>query len=106
MWNFDAENRLKGEGSWQNYVSMREDVVWPMPNLVLDEVATQFAVNLWMLHEMSNLQIPKGEYVLETIAGSILGRQLIYFARHWGIKTINLVRCSEQKGGIEGLGCR
>ncbi len=78
VWNFDAKNRLKREGSWQKYVSMREDVVWPVPDLVLNEVVTQFAVNPWMLHGMlTNLQVPKGEYVLETVAGLVLGRQII-----------------------------
>jgi NADPH:quinone reductase-like Zn-dependent oxidoreductase len=33
-----------------------------------------------------------------------LGRQLIKLAKHWGIKTINLVRRKEQKAELEALG--
>jgi NADPH:quinone reductase-like Zn-dependent oxidoreductase len=100
-----VENVEKGEGTWQDYVSVRADLVWVVPDSVSDVAAAQFVINPWTVHGMlSDLKIPKGEYVLQTAAGSTLGRQLIKLAKHWGIKTINLVRRKEQKAELIALG--
>jgi NADPH:quinone reductase-like Zn-dependent oxidoreductase len=53
---------------------------------------------------LTDLKVPKGEYVLQTAAGSVLGRYLIQLAKHWGIKTINIVRRAEQKEELKALG--
>ena len=45
-----------------------------------------------MLHESN---IPKGEYLLQTAATSVLARQMVDLAKHYGIKTINIVRRKE-----------
>ncbi len=100
-----VENLRKGEGTWQEYVAVRGDLVWVVPDSISDVAAAQFVINPWTLHGMlSDLQIPKGEYVLQTAAGSALGRQLIKLAKIWGIKTINLVRRKEQKEELKALG--
>nr|PNR32063.1 hypothetical protein PHYPA_026188 [Physcomitrium patens] len=102
---FFTEAGKKGEGSWQQYVSVREDLVWPVPDTISDETAAQFVINPWTVYGMlTDLQVPKGEYVLQTAAGSVLGRQVIQLAKHWGIKTINVVRRAEQKEELLGLG--
>jgi NADPH:quinone reductase-like Zn-dependent oxidoreductase len=96
---------VKGEGSWQEYVSVREEFVWPVPDTISDAAAAQFVINPWTVYGMlSDLQVPKGEYVLQTAAGSVLGRQVIQLAKHWGIKTINVVRRAEQKQELLDLG--
>ncbi|KAH8959048.1 hypothetical protein BDL97_06G060800 [Sphagnum fallax] len=95
----------KGEGTWQDYVSVRAELVWVVPDSISDVAAAQFVVNPWTVHGLlSDLKIPKGEYVLQTAAGSTLGRQLIKLAKHWGIKTINVVRRKEQKAELKALG--
>ncbi|KAH9559492.1 hypothetical protein CY35_06G062200 [Sphagnum magellanicum] len=100
-----VENVRKGEGTWQDYVSVRADLVWVVPDSISDVAAAQFVINPWTVHGMlSDLKIPKGEYVLQTAAGSALGRQLIKLAKHWGIKTINVVRRKEQKAELKALG--
>ncbi|KAL2653311.1 hypothetical protein R1flu_021439 [Riccia fluitans] len=53
---------------------------------------------------LRDIAVPKGQYLLQTAAGSVLGRQVIQLAKHKGIKTINLVRRSEQKAELEALG--
>ena len=45
-----------------------------------------------MLHESN---IPKGEYLLQTAATSVLARQMVDLAKHYGVKTINIVRRKE-----------
>ncbi|KAL2653313.1 hypothetical protein R1flu_021441 [Riccia fluitans] len=70
-----------------------------------DESAAQFVVNPWTTIGMfRDLQIPKGEYLIQTAAGSVIGRQVIQLAKHKGIKTINLVRRHEQIAELEALG--
>lgn len=94
-----------GSGSWQEYVSVREEMLTPVPNSISDEIAAQFVINPWTVYGMlKDLDVPKGEYILQTAAGSVLGRQVIQLAKHWGIKTINIVRRSEQKQELKLLG--
>jgi NADPH:quinone reductase-like Zn-dependent oxidoreductase len=79
--------------------------VWAVPDSISDEVAAQFVINPWTLYGMlTDLKVPKGEYLLQTAAGSVLGRQVIQLAKHWGIKTINVVRRVEQKEELKALG--
>ncbi len=93
------------EGSWQQYVCVKEELVWPVPDSISDEAAAQFVINPWTLYGMlTDLKVPKGEYVLQTAAGSVLGRQVMQLAKHWGIKTINVVRRGEQKEELKALG--
>lgn len=94
-----------GEGSWQEYVAVREDMLTAVPDSVSDEVAAQFVINPWTVYGMlKELAVPKGEYILQTAAGSVLGRQIIQLAKHWDIKTINIVRRAEQKEELKLLG--
>lgn len=88
----------QGNGSWQEYVSVAEDYVWPVPDSVSDESAAQIVINTWTAFGMvEDLKIPKGEYLLQTAAASVLGRYVIQLAKHYfGIKTINVVRRKEQ----------
>lgn len=39
--------------------------------------------------------VPKGEYLLQTAATSVLARQMVDLAKHYGINTINIVRRKE-----------
>jgi len=98
-------SRATGNGSYQKYVSLDAGWVWPVPDDMSDEVAAQFVINPFtsysLLHE---LQVPKGEYLLQSAAGSTIGKQLITLAKHYGIKTINIVRRSEQKAELKALG--
>jgi NADPH:quinone reductase-like Zn-dependent oxidoreductase len=41
------------------------------------------------------LAIPKGEWLLQSAAGSELGRMIIRLAKHDGIRTLNVVRRRE-----------
>ncbi len=47
---------------------------------------------------------PKEEYVLQTAANSVVGKQIIALARHWGVKTINVVRRESAVAELEALG--
>lgn len=70
-----------------------------MPPLV------QFLVNpVTVVGMLEELAVPAGEYLLQTAAGSVLGRQMIQVAKHRGIKTINVVRRQELVAELKALG--
>ena len=50
------------------------------------------------------LAVPKGQWLLQTAAGSVLGRLLIALAKRKGVKTINVVRRSAQREELLKLG--
>ena len=70
-----------------------------VPDGLADEVAAQFLVNpVTVVGMVEVLQIPKGEWLIQDGAGSVLGRQMIQYAKLKGLKTINVVRRQEQVG--------
>ncbi|CAM6126873.1 unnamed protein product [Calypogeia fissa] len=99
------QERESGNGSWQEYVTLKEDLVVPIPDSIADEVAAQFVINLWtVIGMLRDSAVPKGEYLIQTAAGSSLGRQVIKLAKHVGVKTINIVRRPDQKEELFALG--
>lgn len=67
-----------GNGSWQEYVVLKEDSVVPIPDAIPDEDAAQFVINPWtVIGMLKDQDVPKGEYLLQTAAGSVLGRYLL-----------------------------
>jgi trans-2-enoyl-CoA reductase len=102
---FTAEGSQTGNGSFQKYVAIDADFVWPVPDYLSDEVAAQFVINPWTSYSLlKDLQVPKGQYVVQSPAGSVLGKQVIALAKHDGIKTINIVRRAAQKAELKALG--
>lgn len=94
-----------GTGSFQKYICMDAKFVLPVPDDMADEVAAQLLVNpLTSYSILKDLQVPKGEYMIQSAAGSALGKQVITLAKHWGIKSINVVRRAEQKAELQALG--
>ncbi len=53
---------------------------------------------------VDDMAVPEGGWLLQTAAGSVLGRILIAIAKKRGIKTINVIRRSEQKQELLDLG--
>ncbi|CAK0743519.1 hypothetical protein CVIRNUC_001476 [Coccomyxa viridis] len=86
----------EGEGTWQQYVVVKVDNLFPVRSEVSNEDASQFFVNpctvVGMVHE---LQPPAGSWLLQNAANSVLGQEIITYAKHLGIKTINVVRQNE-----------
>jgi trans-2-enoyl-CoA reductase len=102
---FTSKGRQSGNGSFQKFVCIDADFVWPVPDYLSDEVAAQFVINPWTSYSLlKDLQVPKGEYVVQSAAGSTLGKQVILLAKHYGIKTINVVRRAEQRAELKALG--
>ena len=50
------------------------------------------------------LRVPGGAWLLQTAAGSTLGRMVIRLAQHRGFRTVNIVRRETQIGELKALG--
>ena len=92
-------------GTWQEFLIAPAAQILPVPDVVSDETAAQFVVNpltAWAMIE--ELKIEKGEWLLQTAAGSTLGRIILQLARERGFRTINIVRRREQAEELKRLG--
>lgn len=94
-----------GNGTWQQYMTIAADRFIPVPAGISDTDAAQIFVNATTVWGMlSDLAAPQGEYIVQTAAGSTLGRMLIAVAKKKGLKTINIVRRPEQVAELKALG--
>jgi NADPH2:quinone reductase len=87
-----------GGGSWQQQLVLSARHVVPVPDDIPDEQVASFFVNPATVIAMAShlLQVPAGAFLLQSAAGSSLGKMLIRYAKHQGFATINLVRRREQ----------
>jgi NADPH2:quinone reductase len=93
-------------GNWAEYAVIPARQARPIPADIPDEQAATFFVNpatvLAMVRHV--LEVPKGEWLLQSAAGSTLGKMIIRLGRHDGFKTVNVVRRSEAKEELSRLG--
>ena len=97
---------LGAQGTWQEYVLAPAAQVIPVPEGVSDQTAAQFVVNpltAWIM-TVEELALGPGEWLLQTAAGSTLGRVVLQLARLRGFRTINVVRRREQAEELKALG--
>jgi NADPH2:quinone reductase len=90
---------LNGKGgNWQEQVVLPARQVVPLADDVPDEQAASFFVNPATALVMTQkvLRVPAGAWLLQTAAGSALGRMVIRLGKHSGFRTINVVRRREQ----------
>ncbi len=93
-------------GNWQEWTVTKARQVVPVPDDLSDEQAASFFVNpataLAMTREV--LAVPPGEWLLQSAAGSALGKMVIRLGRKYDFKTVNVVRRREQVGELKALG--
>ncbi len=90
---------LNGEGgNWQEQVLVPARRAVPVPAELSDEQAATFFVNPASALVMTRhvLRVPPGAWLLQTAAGSVLGRMVLRLGKHFGFHTINVVRRREQ----------
>jgi NADPH:quinone reductase-like Zn-dependent oxidoreductase len=93
-------------GTWTEYVVAPAAGVLPYPDSLSDSIAAQFVVNpltAWAM-VVDELKVQPGEWLLQTAAGSTLGRLVLQIAKMRGFKTINVVRRREQAEELKALG--
>ena len=93
-------------GNWAEYAVVPVSDVFATPDGISDELAASFVINpataILMLRHV--LAVPRGEWLLQSAAGSELGRMIIRLAKHDGIRTLNIVRRREVAAELEDLG--
>ncbi|HEX8336818.1 MAG TPA: zinc-dependent alcohol dehydrogenase family protein [Pyrinomonadaceae bacterium] len=93
-------------GTWAEFVVAPAAQLIPVPDAVSDQTAAQFVVNpltAWIM-TVEELDAQPGEWLLQTAAGSTLGRVVLQIAKQHGFKTINVVRRREQVEELKALG--
>jgi NADPH:quinone reductase-like Zn-dependent oxidoreductase len=81
-------------GTWAEQIVMSADRAVPIPDAMSNQVAAQTLVNpvtAWALLN-DELTLSQNDWVLQTAAGSTLGRLIIQLARRRGLRTVNVVR--------------
>jgi NADPH:quinone reductase-like Zn-dependent oxidoreductase len=81
-------------GNWAEYAVLPADRVIPVSSKLTDEQAATFFVNpatAWVMTQ-EVLRLPRGAWLVQTAAGSALGRMIVRLGRHLGFRTFNIVR--------------
>ncbi|MGW1542270.1 zinc-dependent alcohol dehydrogenase family protein [Streptomyces sp. NPDC002309] len=93
-------------GTWQEYLVADARRLLPVPDRLSDSDACQLAVNplTALLLVTRELDVRTGEWLLQTAAGSTVGRLVLQLARHLNIPTINVVRRRDAVEEIKSLG--
>lgn len=94
------------QGTWQEYILAAPAQLIPVPDAISDRTAAQFVVNpltAWIM-TIEELSLKPGEWLLQTAAGSTLGRVVLQIAALRGFKTINVVRRRDQAEELKSLG--
>ncbi|MBP0590832.1 zinc-dependent alcohol dehydrogenase family protein [Paraburkholderia sp. LEh10] len=81
-------------GTWQEYIVADAARVVAVPDAMSLSTAAQLIANpltalLLVKHE---LDVQSGEWLLQTAAGSTVGKLVIQLGKHFGFKTLNVVR--------------
>ncbi len=93
-------------GNWAEYAIIPARQARPVPDDIPDEQAATFFVNPATVIAMARhvLAVPKGAWLLQSAAGSTLGRMIIQLGKHDGFKTLNVVRRREAVDELKELG--
>ncbi len=93
-------------GNWAEYAVIPARQARPIPTEIPDDQAAAFFVNpatvLALVRHV--LRVPRGQWLLQSAAGSTLGKMIIKLGRHDGFKTLNVVRRSEAREELARLG--
>lgn len=93
-------------GNWAEQAVLPVKQVIPLKSALSLEQAATFFVNpatAFILTRMV-LKVPAGEWLVQTAAGSELGKMVIRLGRRFGFRTLNIVRRAEQAAELQQLG--
>jgi NADPH:quinone reductase-like Zn-dependent oxidoreductase len=93
-------------GNWAEHVIIPARQAVPVSANLTDEQAATFFVNPATALVMTRyvLRVPKGAWLMQTAAGSALGRMVIRLGHYYGFRTLNVVRRREQIDELRRLG--
>ncbi|MFY7951887.1 MAG: zinc-dependent alcohol dehydrogenase family protein [Armatimonadaceae bacterium] len=93
-------------GCWAEYAVCPARQVFPVPADIPDEQAAGLFVNPLTAVVLTRevLAVPAGAWLLQSAAGSSLGKMVIALGKQNGFKTVNVVRRREQVEELKKLG--
>jgi NADPH2:quinone reductase len=93
-------------GNWQTRVTVSAKSVIPLPKSLPVEQAATFFVNPAAAYLMTRhvFKLSPGDWLVQTAAGSALGKMVIRLGRQFGFKTANIVRRGEQAAELTDCG--
>jgi NADPH:quinone reductase-like Zn-dependent oxidoreductase len=93
-------------GNWAEYAVIPARQARPVPEDIPDEQVASFFVNPATVLAMARhvLAVPRGAWLLQSAAGSELGKMMIKLGRHDGFRTINVVRRHEAMADLKAIG--
>ncbi len=93
-------------GSWAEFAVVAAKQAIPLSTRLPLEQAAMFFVNPATAYVLTRkvLAVPRGEWLLQTAAGSALGRMISRLGKRFGFRTINVVRRSEQVAELKEIG--
>lgn len=93
-------------GNWAEYTTLPAIRTVPVSSHLPDAQVASFFVNPATVLAMARhvLRVPKGDWLLQSAAGSTLGRMMIKLGKHDGFKTLNIVRRHEAMDELKKLG--
>jgi NADPH:quinone reductase-like Zn-dependent oxidoreductase len=92
-------------GTWQERIVVAASQLAPVPDEMSASTACQLITNpLTALLLVREIAVQPGEWLLQTAAGSTVGKLVVQLARHRGIRTINVVRRRAAVEEIRQLG--
>jgi len=93
-------------GDWAEKTVIPAIRAIPVPSDLPDEQVASFFVNPATVLAMSRhvLKVPKGAWLLQSAAGSSLGKMMIKLGKRDGFKTLNVVRRREAIDELKALG--
>lgn len=93
-------------GNWQERTTVLAKQAVPLPQSLPAEQGATFFVNPTTAFAMTRrvLAVPRGEWLLQTAAASELGKMVVRLGRHFGFRTLNVVRREAQAETLRSLG--
>lgn len=97
---------LRGEGTWQAYVTTKAQYAIPVPDAIDDDTASQMYINpvtAWLICS-DELKLTNEDVLLVNACGSAIGRLFAQIARLLGFKLIVVVRNHAHADQLYSLG--
>ncbi len=93
-------------GTWGTHCVVDAKSVIPVPKSLFDPQAASFFVNPATAYLLTRkvLQIPRGEWLMQSAGASAVGRMVIVLGKKYGYRTLSLVRKEEQIAELKRLG--
>ncbi len=95
-------------GNWQERTTVLAKQAVPLPSALPNEQGATFFVNPTTAFAMTRrvLNVPAGDWLLQTAAASELGKMVIRLGHRFGFQTLNVVRRAEQRAALLTLGAK